>query len=238
MVDGVPYYQVLTGKGDTSKTVMLGPDDVKHLVAIYDEAITSADQQIGDLVAELKALGVYNKTIIIVTSEHGDMFGKYGRFMRGGPLQGTFYDDVLHIPLVIEGPNLPAKKIGGLAQQIDILPTLLNLIGLRPTFPIEGKSLLPLINSNTPVNDYVYAGSNFGPRIGNVTFDKSKAESIRSLEWKLIKEKSKTGTHVELYNIKNDPQELQDLSTTDTAELGQLEQLLSIWSKSVGGSNK
>ncbi|MBI2592747.1 MAG: sulfatase [Candidatus Colwellbacteria bacterium] len=217
IIDGQTYYKVYFSKTGTDKFVLLGEEDVKHLIALYDESITSADKEIGKLLNELKSLGIYDKTIIIFASEHGDMFGKYGRFMRGGPLRGTFYDDVLHIPLLIKSSQISPKRIDGLAEQIDILPTLLDLLGIQNRLPIEGKSLSPLIFQDKEVNEYIFAGSNFTPGANNQYYEKkTRVEVIRDKNWKLIKETvfEKDGTSkesLELYDISQDKEELHNV---------------------------
>ena len=68
---------------------------------------------------------------MVIYSDHGDMFGKHGRFMRGGPLRGTFYDDVLHIPLLIYHPAIQPKAVDELAQVIGMDPLAFRLKNLK-----------------------------------------------------------------------------------------------------------
>lgn len=234
--DGKIYYPVYSSKTGTEKQILLGEEDIKHLITIYDEAIVSGDEAIGKLLDEIKALGLWDKTIIVFSSEHGDLFGKQGRFMRGGPLRGTFYDDVLHIPLFIKIPNLAPKKIDGLVQQIDLMPTLLNFLGLSTQFHMEGQSLVPLIYQNRQVNDYIFAGAQFNPDINNLYFSKkTKVESIRSKDWKLIEEtvfdKNIPSKTIELYDIINDKEELNNLADTKKDILRALQEQLGNWSE-------
>lgn len=190
--DGEPQYYIYNSKGNsdegTNRTWMK-QRDIEHLVALYDESIYDADAEIGKLITEIKARGLWDKTIVIVTSEHGDVFGKNGRFMRGGPLRGTFYDDVLHVPLIIHVPGIEPKRIEGLVGQVDFMPTLLDLLRL-PTVPgAEGKSLLSMIKTGMPINDYIYAGSVYSPDPLNDYYNKkSSVEVVRGLDWKLIRE--------------------------------------------------
>lgn len=232
IIDGKTYYKVYADKTSTTKFILLGEEDVKHLIALYDEGITSADQEIGKLLDELKSLGVYNKTIIVFTSEHGDMFGKHGRFMRGGPLRGTFYDDVLHIPLIIKSPKIAPKKINGLVQQIDILPTLLNLLGIQNKLNIQGKSLSPLIFKGKEINNYVFAGSSFDPGANNLYYEKkTRVEAVRDNNWKLIKETvfENDGTsqdNVELFDINKDKKELHNVANSRGDVVSNLKEIL------------
>ncbi len=226
--DGKKYFQAVVL--NEQKKVLLTDTDLNHLQAIYDEAITSSDAKIGAFLDSVDKMGLGNKTIIVFTSEHGDMFGKYGRIMRGGALNGTFYDDVLHIPLMIKLPKVEPKKIGGLVEQIDIAPTILDLLGIAPPTNFSGKTLFPLIFKNTDVRDHVSAevlytpGFSYTPGLENA-FPKYNPfqvdfKAIRTKEWKLIKETDvdKGGKVVsesaELYHIMYDKDELHDLSGT------------------------
>ncbi len=92
------------------------------------------------------------KTIIIILSEHGEMFAKHGRFGRAGTTRGTMYDDVIHIPLIIKLPHSSGERVEGLAQIIDIMPTLLDILGIHPALEIQGRSLLPLIGAKADIN--------------------------------------------------------------------------------------
>ena len=246
--DGKTFYPVYSAKTGTSSAVLLGERDVDHLIAIYDEAITFADGLIGRLLYEVKNMGLNDKTIIIFTSEHGDMFGKNGRFMRGGPLRGTFYDDVLHIPLIIKNPKLTAKKINGLVGHADVMPTLLDFLGLQQFTTAGksqvrlGKSLLPLILQNQEINEYIFAGSKFTPADNNpYFFKKTRVDAVRNKQWKLIEEtifdsamQNAFSQTIELYDIINDKEELYNLASTKKNIVNDLNSKLSPWLKTVG----
>lgn len=213
------FFPVKAIYSNETKDVNLSEDDVKHLVALYDDEIKQTDSLIGNFLVKLEGMGVFKNTIIIVTSEHGDMLGKHGRFMRGGPIRGTFFDDVLKVPLIIKHPDLGHKEISGLVQLIDVAPTIMEFVGLKSYDTFEGKSLLPLITKNESVNELVFSGSSFTPPKDSTFFNKSTTVvTVRNLEWKLIKEivyepdmKSIESVNNYLYNLKDDPEELNDV---------------------------
>lgn len=210
------YYQVYSWQDQGAfQQILLGKEDISHLAAIYDEGITSADFEIGKFLDEVKALGLWDKTIIIFTSEHGDIFGKYGRFMRGGPLRGTFYDDVLHIPLLVKHPKLGRERIDGLVGQIDLAPTILDFTGLNINSFGHGKSLIPLITQKKAVNQYIFAGSDFTPQLDNLYFNKkTKIRAVRDKNWKLIQETvfgNVASQSTQLFNIQKDKEELYNM---------------------------
>jgi arylsulfatase A-like enzyme len=162
------------------------------------------------------------------------MFGKHGRFMRGGPLRGTFYDDVLRIPLLIRHPALAPRRVDGLAQLIDLGPTLLEMLGCEVPAVFRGKSLRPLLLRRTAVNERVFAGAAFTPSGRNPFFKyHSTIYGVRDLEWKLMLEKLFYSVgpeeHIELYNVRDDPQELIDVSSKNPERVAALKRALSGW---------
>lgn len=239
--DGKTYYQVYSEITGTDKKILLEEDDITHLIALYDESIANADKHVGFFLDEVKRMGLLDNTIIIFTSEHGDIFGKYGRFMRGGPLRGTFYDDVLHVPLFIRHPRLPAQRFNGLVSHVDVSPTLLSFLGLPPLPKVSGKSLLPMISDNKEVNDEIFAGSEFNPNANNTYFSqRTRIEAVRNKEWKLLKEtfyesseSAKPREVVELYDLVNDKEELKNVADNKTFKQirTDLEKTLDSWSK-------
>lgn len=245
--NGKTYYPVYSPKIGIKNRVLLGEEDIFHLIALYDESILSADEKIGLLLRKVRDIGLSDKTIIIFTSEHGDMFGKHGRFMRGGPLRGMFYDDVLHIPLIIKHPKIAPKRLYGLVQHIDLLPSLLDFLGLKLQSNIAGKSqvrlgksLIPLILQNKELHDYVFAGSEFSPTPNNNYFSKkTRVNAVRSKQWKLIEEtifdsaRENPSQTIELYDIVNDKEELINVAEKRKDVLSKMQRQLSNWLKTV-----
>jgi len=221
------------GDGD-SLDVLFHPEDVRHMIALYDGEIANADAQLGQLLDDVAALGLQQKTIVVFYADHGDMFGKHGRFMRGGPLRGTFYDDVLRIPLLIRHPAMAPRRVDGLAQLIDLGPTLLEMVGCEVPGAFRGKSLRPLLTRATPVNERVFAGAAFTPSGRNPFFKyHSTIYGVRDREWKLIYEKLFYSVgpqeYFELYNVRQDPQELNDLSSRHPEQVAALKRALNGW---------
>lgn len=236
--NGKTYYPVYVSKEIRSDEdlVLIDETDKTHLIALYDEQVTATDRLLGEFLDEVKGMGLDQNTIIIFTSEHGDIFGKHGRFMRGGPLRGTFYDEVLHIPLFIKNPKIKPAKLNQLVQHIDIMPTLLDLLGIN-NIKIQGKSLTPLLYGKQ-VNDNVFAGSEFNPDPTNVFYTKkTRIESLRTNEWKLIAEFG-LGTNppsksFELYDIQNDKEEAKNLADERKDILNNLQTKLNGWSEKI-----
>jgi hypothetical protein len=111
--------------------------------AVYDGAINYVDKLLGDLFEMLKKYNVYDKSIIIITSDHGEEIGDHGLFDHGHSL----YNEITHIPLIIKPPNLNTynKKIKTITRSIDIMPTVLNFLNISFKEKIDGRSLFPEI---------------------------------------------------------------------------------------------
>lgn len=240
--NGKKYYSVYSSKTGVNKTILLSEDDVKHLIALYDESITDGDAVIGTFLDQIKDMGLDKNTIIVFTSEHGDMFGKYGIFMRGGPLRGTFYDDVLHIPLIIKIPGIKPSRFSQLVEQIDIAPTILDLLLLKSPSTFQGESLIPVLQGGKEVHKFVFAGSEYQPGIDNVYFNEStRIEAIRGNDWKLIEETTTSqnppSSKVELYQISQDKEELKNVADSDPDVVKNLLEKLSQWSQKIKNEN-
>ena len=224
--------------GGDNYEVMFYPDDLKHMIALYDGEIYNADQYVGGLLNDITELGLEKKTIVVIYSDHGDMFGKHGRFMRGGPLRGTFYDDVLHVPLIIFHPAMKPKAVDELVQVIDIGPTLLDMVGLKAPRSFVGKSALPAVTNNVSINQYVFAGAAFTPAQKNPFFSyPSVIASARSRQWKLIVERvtpaGAAQDSVELYDLRSDPEELSNVAAGNPEALKMMKGVLKHWLENI-----
>lgn len=107
----------------------------------YDQEIHFTDQHIGRLFADLRRRGLYERTVIVITGDHGEGFGEHGIDLHGYHL----YAAQTKVPLIIRVPGLPARVITTPAGHIDILPTLANLAGARPDAMMMGRSLVDLM---------------------------------------------------------------------------------------------
>ncbi|MEK7270059.1 MAG: sulfatase [Planctomycetota bacterium] len=114
----------------------------KNLVALYGGMVTFVDKWIGRLFEKVKSLGLWDETMIIVTSDHGFNFGEHNVV---GKIGGTLYDEETRVPLIIHDPR--ARKAGmrmkGFAQPPDLMPTLLDYFRIPKPPSVHGESLLP-----------------------------------------------------------------------------------------------
>lgn len=124
------------------------PFKSRYSHSAYDGEIAAVDHWLGILVQELKRLGLFDKILIVVTADHGEGLGEHQESTHGNFL----YDSTLRVPLIFKLPQsrffgLIPKRINSLTRTIDVMPTILDLLGLSAHIPqgIDGQSLLPLI---------------------------------------------------------------------------------------------
>jgi len=114
-------------------------EQLSHIVGLYDGEIAYTDKEIGRLLEGLKRFEHFKDTLIIITADHGEEFLDHGGMLH----TYTLYDELIHVPLLFHLPAVvpQGKRIGYQARIIDILPTVLDLLGLRYPSAIQGKSL-------------------------------------------------------------------------------------------------
>ena len=238
-------------RAEKGSGVSLTRDDIDYLGALYDEVLLKEDARVADFLESLDP-ELLRKTIVVVTSDHGEMFAKHGRFGRAGTKRGTHYDDVLHVPLLLRLPAQAPRRIDGFVQHIDLMPTVLDLLDVGGPAQMQGKSLLPLIRDGAPVNEYVYSGLpyNVGLSSESEKIDSlrkafpywSFIEAVRGRRWKLIHERlydDAAGAggrrlaqdNFEFYDIRKDPEELHDLSRAEPEALAAMKARLKSWSE-------
>jgi arylsulfatase A-like enzyme len=120
--------------------------DLRHIKALYDGGIRYTDERIGRFLAYLEESGLQDKTLIIITSDHGEEFKEHGSFLHWK----LYFRPNLHVPLIMHIPNFPKKgiRINELVESIDILPTILDTADLPPHEKAQGRTLLPIIKRN------------------------------------------------------------------------------------------
>ena len=177
-------------------------------------------------------------------AEHGDMFGEHGRFMRGGPLRGSFYDPVLNFPLLIKHPRVKELiRTDVLTQTVDLFPTLFEMLRINdPNIDLrQGKSVLSGITGGEEPNEYVYAGSLYRAEKNNEFFQGiSTVEMIRNKEWKLLREEvrdtdsnEKISETYELYRVSDDSKEERDLFSAEPEVFAALREKLDTWTRTI-----
>ena len=106
----------------------------------YDAEIAVADTQLGRLLDKLQVDGRLDETLVVVLSDHGEMLGEHGEHTHGF----FIYDAAVHIPLIIAGPGVPARVVPNQVRIVDVMPTVLDLLGEPAPPAVQGVSLRPL----------------------------------------------------------------------------------------------
>ena len=178
--------------------------DRRHVVATYDAEIHSMDRAFGDLLVFLKERGLYDRALMVVTSDHGEEFGEHGKV---GWHSHTLYDELLRVPLLVK---LPGQRGGGstvevTARGIDVAPTILAVLGLKSPAAFAGRDLLA--PGDPP------AGADLTLASRDVT-DPNVVMALRTPGWKLIDDR--------LYDLGRDPGERLDVAAAEPARAREL----------------
>ena len=177
----------------------LSDTDIGEIVRCYYSCCTLVDVQVGRLVSFLKEEGLYDDTLIVFTSDHGDMCGAHGLFCKGvAP-----FEEVYSIPFVIK---LPGNVDGGMrctvhANTCDIMPTVLDVAGVDFSGKTDGKNLMPFIMGRDGREEYTVAEF-FGQRFSYTQ------RVVWYKEWKYV---FNTFAEDELYDLEQDPDEMCNL---------------------------
>lgn len=167
-------------------------EDLKRVLDLYDGEITYADYNIGRVLEKISQLGLKNKTVVIITADHGESFGEHGIWTHCVDV----YSAETRIPLVFYVPDVAKRRIGKPAQLIDVPPTILSILGNKKADSFLGRDLTEYINPNDKSRGYSY------------TIWMSR-DSVTTEKWRLINDKR---NKVELYDIEIDPEETVDFS--------------------------
>jgi len=201
--------------------------ELEQVVALYDGEVRYADDQLGRLLAALASREQADRTVVLVTSDHGEELDDHGS-MEGH--QWTLYDEVLHVPLILRTPDGPrGRTVDALVEILDIAPTLLALAGIDPPPDFRGRSLLPWLADREP-------GSK--DRLVYSQIERFNSRSaVRGDCYKLIhtraRGKSASGTpnpeRFELYDLRSDPGERENLYAARPELVASLRAALAHW---------
>lgn len=126
------------------------PADVVNLEALYDAEVAAVDAELRALFDSLKARGVLNDALVVVTADHGEEFKEHQFFVHGL----TLYEPAVHVPMLVVGETFPAGHTAETrASLLDIAPTVLEHLGLPGEPHFEGHSLLPAVHGLAPERD-------------------------------------------------------------------------------------
>ena len=192
------------------------PEVLKGLTGLYDAEIAANDAAFGALVADLKERGLYDSSVIVVLSDHGEELFDHRGFSHGN----TLFEEVLRVPLAIRFPDRrPPRRVASVVEQVDLMPTLLEYLGLEPPAAIQGRSFLPLCGPGemTGWKDRAVAYLHLKERRGTSYLDGN---------WKLLLRPKSGGVRSSLYNRREDRREHVDLANQEPELVESLRALL------------
>jgi arylsulfatase A-like enzyme len=193
---------------------------VYDLQASYDETVAYADQTVGDFISWLDRTGRLDRSIVIVSSDHGESF-EHGWLKHTGP---NLYNGLIRVPLLIHLPGQnDGARITQAGEQVDLLPTVLDLLGVPAPAWAEGTSLKPALEGK-PLAQRLIFSMNFEK---NSQFTRIKEGTVAVIDpdYKYIR---RLGTgDAELYRYRTDPVEQQNLIRAESDVAISLEYQLS-----------
>jgi arylsulfatase A-like enzyme len=180
----------------------LDPEERAHLVRLYDGNLACVDREVGWIRTTLEERGLLERTVLMVTADHGEALGERG-FITHGPLLD---EASLRVPLVVRFPRgrgPSGLRVPGLVDLLDVAPTVADVFGLHPgggaLRSFEGRSLLPLL-----------AGASAKPAVLSRTMQERPTFALVNGRWKLV-HSVKSGAS-QLFDLLADPAERDDVS--------------------------
>jgi arylsulfatase A-like enzyme/Tfp pilus assembly protein PilF len=179
---------------------------------LYGGEMAYADVQVGELLKGLAERGLQERTLVVLLGDHGESLGEHGEYTHGVFL----YDSTLHVPLIVAGPELAANRV--IPQQvrtIDVMPTIVQWLGLSPGEKAQGVSLAPTLTQGKEVpatyaySETIYPKTNLGW---------AELRAVRTPVYKLIQAPTP-----ELYRLETDPAESHNVKNQYPGEVDQLQ---------------
>ena len=192
--------------GEITPDQAFTPEELELVKALYDGCIRYADDRVASLFGRLRELQIYDRSLIVVLSDHGEEFLEHGMLIHD---QGG-YEELARIPLLIKFPDgtFGGLRASQIAAMVDVLPTILDAVGVESPPHAQGKSLLPAIVDGESVQDAMH--------MYNV---------IATDRWKLLE-----GSR-ELFDLENDPEETENVWDQNPEVVKQLLDQLDTWKR-------
>jgi len=209
--------------------IPLATEDIDYLDALYDAAVMGTDLQVKRLLDLLAASGRLERTLIVFLADHGEDLYDHHNYIYHAC---SVYESGLHVPLAIVAPGLlaPGAEVADPVELIDVLPTLLDLLGVDPPAILHGRSLVP----------YLEGAERIRPRPAFSEYGKSRIRTVVDGRWKLVDNPDEETPYcfadaprdlypiarTELYDLEADPEELDNLAADHPDEVARLQALI------------
>ena len=172
----------------------------RYLQALYNDEVRHADLWLGRLLERLRRRNLYDNTLIVITADHGEEFWDHGGFEHGH----TMYDELLHVPLLVRLPRgaHAGERVSEQARLMDLLPTVLQGVGLPNPGGVRGRSLLELLGGGRAHEDRVL--------FAEATLYGEERKALRTPAYKVIFHTESRA--LEVYDLRADPAERVNLA--------------------------
>ncbi len=209
-----------------TKAIALPEDKYENVVAQYDGNIAYVDHRLNELFEALRERHLLDKTVVIITADHGEEFYEHYGWGHGKSL----YREVIHVPMIVRYPAFfPQGKVSQAnVQHIDLLPTILDLTGVPAPKHLEGRSFVPLAKNPDDPGDT-------RPLYSEVIHENSYARTVIDKNLKLIELHVYGKEKQLLYDLTADPKEQNPLDLKTHPESVSLKQLLDSFYKRAEG---
>ena len=183
--------------------------DLDFLKAVYGAKIKEADARVGEMLAQFDALGLTDKTVFVVMSDHGEEFGEHGYIDHGA----TLCEHQLHVPLFFKVPGVAPKTIDAPVRTVDLFPTVFDMLGYDAPAGIDGVSLTPLM-AGEPLALEAFAETDYRLFVHLRSLRKGTDKLVIDLE----------DGEKQLFDLAADRAETADRAAADTQTAYELEQ--------------
>jgi arylsulfatase A-like enzyme len=188
-----------------ARPAAVSPETVALLRDLYAGEVRAADLWFGRLIDQLAARGLLDETVVVLTSDHGEEFLEHGGLAHGQ----TLHREVLDVPVIVRLPRGAdgGTVVDGFARHVDVLPTILAIVGVSPPSGLDGVALLGAAGAK-PADAYAAV------RLGR--FDQ---DAVLTPTWKAIR--NLNTSRIRLFDVVSDPLEQTDVARSDDPRLRQ-----------------
>jgi arylsulfatase A-like enzyme len=185
--------------------VEMTPNDYQFIQQLYAAEIRYVDRFLGDLFTKLKQLGLYDSTLVVFLSDHGESFGERDRVGHN-----QLYNVQLQVPLVLRVPGLSPNRIAEPIELVDVMPTIFSLLDIEPPYDFQGIDLLPPLLGHRKLPQ---TRARFSQQLRQAAVDEAGWKAIFNI---------RNPSEDQLYFLPDDPEERENLATAQPERFAEL----------------